>query len=692
LDNNAKELLERGTRLFGAKRQLDELHQRIAEECFPARAEFTRDRVVGTEIHDGLYESTPARNHDELSSAFGAVLRPRNKWWFKGRAREQSRRTDAAKRWFEWADGEMRTLIYAARANFQRTMQERDPDVTAFGNGVTSLTENPDRNGLFFEWHHLRDCAWEQNRYYEVDVLHRKFKKPVRVVARMFGESALTSSQKTLLEKNPYEEIELRHVCMPREDYDPSRKSKGLKKQHPYVSVYLNPDNAEVIRESGYYEFPYKVSKWRNRGNSAYAYSPAAMLGLVEARLLQQQARVVLEAGELRVNPPLIARRDGVLGRVQNYPGSVNWVDYEYDEKMGEALRAMDLGGDVGIGLEMKQDTRELLHAIWYLNRLTLPSDKDMTAYEVSERISEYIRSIGPVLEPFETDNAVILDAAFAMAMRLGLLGSIADIPQELRGADTEYEFDTPIQQAIARQRVAQAKESLEFIGLVAKVTPDAMIEVDTHKLVREGLEGIAGGPGWLRKEEDVAAEMAARAQKEEEAAAQAAAMQQMNAVGDLAHKGADLVPKLAGAAQTVAPMLQQMGAGGDEGYPEVDPDLLDDGAGGAAAGLPPELARMLSGGEQGSGPVMRLPPPIEEDEPALELDEILPPQRQGGRRGRQAPMVDDDTAEAAGIQRIESALEKLMTVMSADQEIIYKDGRPAGSRRVLPKPQPQQD
>ena len=140
-----------------------------------------------------------------------------------------------------------------------------------------------------------------------------------------------------------------------------------LFRSKPWVSIYVCPQSRKILQEGGYYEFPYIVRPWEMNDYSAYAYSPAAMLGLCDARLLQSQAAVILDAGERVVNPPLVATQEAVLGGVNNYAGSITWLDPEYDERLGQALRPLETVGNMNIGLEMKVDTREVLAAVWYI-------------------------------------------------------------------------------------------------------------------------------------------------------------------------------------------------------------------------------------------------------------------------------------------------------------------------------------
>lgn len=571
-DSNARELCMLGDRLFAKKAQLDELHQTLAEQVYPERANFTASRVDGQEFATELYESGPAQMRRDLAGAIGAILRPRGKEWFKPTPTDDWRKTDIGLAWCDYARDVMRRLLYTARSNFQKSMADGDDDFVTFGNAIPILTENPDRNGVLFELTHLRDNAWTCNRYGEVDVNHRRFKMTLRRTAQRFGIQALTEQQQKVLEKDPYHEIEIRHVCMPVADYDPyyPRRKWGGK---PYASVYLNPEGQHIIRESGYWEFPFLHRRWRVHDDSVYGYSPAAMLGLVDSRVLQSQTRVILDSGELAVAPPLVAKRDAVLGGVNNYAGAVTWVDMEYDERLGEAIRPLEAGGDVRLGLEMKIDTRNVLMAAWYLNKLMLPPEKSgMTAYEVSERIAEYIRSAGPIFEPFEADNARILDALFSMAMRLGYFGPLDTIPAEIRGGEIKFEFDTPVSQAYKRVKVVRAKEVLEAYGMAMQADPTVKVDLDVRKVFRDTVENMDAEATWLVPKE-VADQKLGELQSAE---AEAMEMQKTNAMLDAADKAAGAGQKGVGAMAQLPMLAAQSGAlMGQQQQPAAVEDLL---------------------------------------------------------------------------------------------------------------------
>jgi hypothetical protein len=546
--------------MFSKKMNLDNLHQILAEEAHPARATFTTTRIDGDEYVRDMYESTPCQNRRDLAYAMGALTRPDDRMWFDFKATEEYRNTERAKTWLVKARDKQRTQLYNRNAAFQTAMHEGDNDFVTFGNAIHGHFESKWRNRLVvYSTYHPRDCAWADDESRHVNEVHRKFKFSLSNWAGQFPGLEMPAKYRALISgKTPHVDIELRHICFPKGRYDCYSSRSNL----PWESIYLDPNEQMIVKQEGYFEFPYTVRRWILGENSAYGYSPASMLGLVDSRLLQSQARVILEAGERQVDPPMIARAEGVLGEVMNYPGYVNWIDANYDERNGEALRAIRTEANIPLGLEMKIDTRNILAAAWFINKLSLPAEQNMTAFEVNERISEYIRSIGPAVKPFEVDNAQLLDVSFNMNLRLGHFGPPQSIPPELRMAEVGYEFDGPIQMAYKRQELQKAREVVVFAGEAVKATgrPEIFDNYDFDRITRDATEAIGGKPEWL-KPLDAVKSMREAATAAAEKVQQAQQQEQMLGA---AHGIADLVPKIAQANQAM-PVIEQGGEGGGQ-------------------------------------------------------------------------------------------------------------------------------
>lgn len=672
-DENAKELTQISDRLFAKRYTLTTLWQTLAEQCMPERADFTRTRVEGEEFGVHLFESAPVRYRRDLANNLGAILRPEEERWFTPKPRNMRHNTHAARMWLDTQAEVLRSAIYSPKANFSVAMSQGDDDYVTFGNAVHAITESETRDGFLFETFHLRDCVWQVDRADEVNWLARKMKMTLRQKMERWGERALSEAERETYQKDPHYEAEVRHVVMPSDMYEPYRKGQrtAFRRQRGFASIYYCPVQNWILSEGSYWEFPYIVRRWKRLSNSQYAFSPAAMHGLIDSRLLQSQAEVILEAGERLVDPPKVAYKDSVLGGINTMPGETTWLDADHDERQrGDALRVLDTGGNIPLGLEMKQDTRMQLADAWFINKLTLPQDKDMTAYETRERIAEYIRTNGPLFRPILADNARMLDTCFMMLFRFtaaanrageaGPFGWIEDVPEELQGEEITYDFSTPLQIAYERQKVAKAREVIEGTALLVQATGD-QTQWDHHEvdlINRDAGMAASGNANWMKPLEDVQALRDARAEQMR--------MQQAVAEGQ---QNLDAIPKVAAAAgalqqmgQAMLPPPDQQGqAGGDD----FDLAALGDEMG--AGEMPPAQPQMPEGAA--------LSQPIwSQDQYAqfadVEPDEEVPatPLRRSGPQRRSAPK---ESASANDIGEIKTALAELIKTMSAPKRVV---------------------
>jgi len=215
----------------------------------------------------------------------------------------------------------------------------------------------------------------------------------------------------------------------------------------------------------------------------------------------------LLEAGEKAVNPPIIATQDVVRSDVSMYAGGITWVDKEYDEKAGASLRPLqqDLRG-LPFGQDMIQDSREMLAQAFYLNKLTIPERApEMTAYEVGQRVQEYIRGALPIFEPMEANyNGGICEVTFETLFRAGVFGSPHDIPRNLRGTGIEFEYESPLHDAIEEQQGQKFLESKALIQEALDLDRGAAYVLDTRVALRSALEGVGVPAEWINPKEEV--------------------------------------------------------------------------------------------------------------------------------------------------------------------------------------------
>jgi hypothetical protein len=285
----------------------------------------------------------------------------------------------------------------------------------------------------------------------------------------------------------------------------------------------------KTIEKVGVFSPIYVIPRWQTVSGSQYAYSPATVAALPDARLLQAMTYTLLEAGEKQVNPPMIAVQEAIRSDVSIFAGGITWVDAAYDEKLGEVLRPLTQDkSSMPLGVDMARDTRFMLSEAFYLSKLNLPQRApEMTAYEVGQRIQQYIRDALPLFEPMELEyNGAICEETFSLLLRSGAFGSPFDLPESLQGADIQFRFESPLHEAIEREKGNRFMEAQQYIAASVQFDPSTAMLIDAKQALRDVLEGIGVPAKWVVSKDDVEAQMQAQAQQQE-AATMLAGMQQ---------------------------------------------------------------------------------------------------------------------------------------------------------------------
>jgi hypothetical protein len=538
-------LIQRSDFLLGQRGSLLSLWQCVADNFYPERADFTITRAIGDEFADHLTSSYPIIVRRDLGNSFTSMLRPSGQDWFQVSVGREDRLDNAGKAWLENASNVQRRAMYDRVAMFSRATKEADHDFAAFGQAALSEEINWRRPGLLYRTWHLRDMAWCDGADGQMDFITRRWKPTAIDLVRDFPKTVSTKVREMVEKDNgrrAYEDVNVRHVVVRAENYD--GPYGGPKAKLPWVSIFIDCDNQTVLEEKPRRTSYYVIPRWQTVSGSQYAFSPATVAGLPDARLIQSMSYTLLTAGEKAANPPMIAKQEVVRSDMGVYSGGVTWIDAEYDERLGEALRpiASDYRG-LPAGQGMLSDARALLETAFYLNRLTMPPPgPEMTATEATFRAEEYIRQAAPLFEPMEAEyNAPLCENTFDDLLYAGAFGSLEDIPESLRGADIKFKFEGPLIRAKDRELATTFVNSKALIAEAVQLDPAMAKIMNTEKALRSALKGGGTPSDWL-KDEDEMAEISAQMAEREAAARQA----------DFIGKGAAVVEQVGKAGQAV--------------------------------------------------------------------------------------------------------------------------------------------
>lgn len=503
LPKKYRELLEQGEKLYADRLPLLSLWQEVADNFYPERADFTISRSLGREFAENLTTSYPIIARRDLGNAFSSMLRPTEKQWFHNRVQKEPVMEDS-RQWLEWSEGTMRRAMYDRASQFVRATKEADHDFAAFGQAVISSEIVVGKQGphLLYRCRHLRDVVWCENAHRQIDTVYCKLKLTARDMVRLFKGNV--HRMVTLAnEKDPYKEYDVRHVVISSEYFADDAKGRRF----PYISLYIDVDNQFILEETPSRNLIYTIPRWQTVSGSQYAFSPATVAALPDARLIQQMAYTLLEAGQVAVRPPMMAVQEAVRSDAQLFSGGFTWVDAEYDGKLSEAMRPVYEAHDgMQIGNEMMQDIRHMIAEAFFLNKLNLPQrTNDMTAYEVSQRIQEYIRNALPLFEPMEMDyNGALCEQTFDLLMANGAFGNPYEIPPALKGQDIQFRFESPLHDALEAVKPQKFLEARQMLEQVVQLDPISARIINQRTALRDALRGNNTPATWIRTEKEM--------------------------------------------------------------------------------------------------------------------------------------------------------------------------------------------
>lgn len=544
MDQRITTLNDQSESLFTKRQPMMSFWQEAADNFYPQRADFTTSRNIGRDFAALLSTSYPIMIREELGSQISTMLRPAGQEWFQMGITRDDKVDNEGKRWLEWATRFQRRAMYDEATKFTRATKEGDQDFSTFGQCVVSAELTRDLNRLLFRCWHLRDVAWGESYDGNTIPIYRKWNPTLWEYNKVF-QGKISQKAKDRLDKAPFDTIKIKHAMVMADDYE---APVGKKWRQKYASIFFEEDGGFVCEEVGKHDPMYVIPRWQTVSGSQYAYSPAVVSALPDARLIQSMTLTMLEAGEKAANPPMVATQEAVRSDIQIFAGGTTWVDAEYDEKLGEALRPLNLDHrGLPVGLQMLQETRKTITEAFFLNKLTMPTmGPEMTAYEVGQRIQQYIRQALPLFEPMEMDyNGQLCKLVFdIMKNAPGGFGDPRDIPQSIRGADIKFTFESPLHQALDKEKATIFQQARGLLAQAIALDPSSAAMVDINTALRDALEGAGVPAKWMRTQD----QMTKISDQEHE-------MQKSEELLNTIDRGADTAKKVGEAGKSLQPV-----------------------------------------------------------------------------------------------------------------------------------------
>jgi len=472
----------RQTKLESDKSNCMSRLQDVADYVAPHREDiwgtYLKGEQKGKKIYDGTALGAAVLATDGIH---GYHVSPAFPWFKYAMNRKDVNKIPEVREWLQ----EIEFNMYQAlnRSNFYSEMWMYIYDGLTAGTAAIYPEEDLIEDRISFETIHPGEIYIAENRYGEVDVLHRKRKLSARQLVQKFGTDNLPVQIRQIYESSPFTEFEIIHAVFPREEYDSRMKDAQNKR---YASVWLLTAGNHLCRVSGFDRFPFAVWRYMRSGKEPYGISPA-MLAIADIKGLNLMEKCDLGARQMALDPPLNVP-SYLEGKVEWKPRGINYMR-DAKDRITPANTGSDFPATDDIIIRKQNAIKERFHVDTFLMLASLEGRGQRTAYEVSELMAEKAAVLGAELGPLNTELDDLNELVYDIEVAAGRMPDPPDILYELAANDSSLRFDPVYMGPLAQaQREKFAKEGIRkfFMEItpILNAKPETLDKIDADAAI----------------------------------------------------------------------------------------------------------------------------------------------------------------------------------------------------------------
>lgn len=515
----------------------------LSDWVSPRRGRFlTSDRNKGDKRNQRIINSAATMALRTLSSGMMAGITSPARPWFRLATPDSDMMEFApVKLWLARVEEIMREIFN--QSNVYQTLPNLYRELGLFGTGCVSVVGDFEDVIRVYP-HTVGSYMIANNDRLEADTLYRDFEMTVGQIVGKFVYDGnprgpahwdrASPAVKNLYDRGTVDEwVPVVHAIEPNDDRDLRLKDA---KNKPFRSVYYETGNndARLLRQSGFDEFPAMAPRWDVTGEDVYGTDCPGMTALGDVKALQVEMKRKAQAIDKMANPVLGGPASLRNVPISSLPGGGNFYSaegegrhklepvYEVDPRVQELM--MDI-----------QETQQRIDKAFYADlflAMSLDRRNDRpTAREVDEVHEEKLLMLGPVLERLHGELLnPLIDLTFAQMVKADIL---PPAPEELQDQPLKVEYISILAQAQRAVGTASIERLGGFIGGLAAFNPDVADKFDMDQAVDDYGEMTGVSPKLIRADDKV---LEIREGRQKQMAAQAA-MASMQPMADAANK-----------------------------------------------------------------------------------------------------------------------------------------------------------
>lgn len=496
--------------------------QEITRYMVPDRASYTTTITPGQKTMQWVFDATPIWCVVQFAAGLHSLLTSPTLKWFGLKADDDALDSvPEVRAWLDKVTANLYGILNSPKRNFATQSQELWLDLGSIGGGAMAILEGR-QTDIFFSTRHMKECVIEENDEDRVDVMRRRFEFTAKQATERWGARAGEKAVKAMADGKEDQIFAYHHSVEPRRQRDPQRSDA---KHKPFESCYVAEADQELVSEGGFDEFPYitpRLSKVSGEINGRGCGSWA----LPDVKMLQEMTKLVLQAAQLSVKPPMQLPDNGFLVPIKSTPGALNF--YRSGTRPTDRIETIKMGGDIALGIELINRVETHIMRTFYVDLMRMPMDlanpvsdgKGSTATYWLQRREKEMMALSPMLARVSAEG---LDPAigrvFAIQWRrskrlgFGPGSPFPPPPPQLSGVPLHVEYVSPIAIAQKSSALDNTRRLIEQQLLLRQINPESRIFLNEEAIMRLTARDLNTPVDALKSAEQIEAELEADAE-----------------------------------------------------------------------------------------------------------------------------------------------------------------------------------
>lgn len=445
-----------------------------------------------------------------FSSGMLSGVSPPSDQWFQLRIADKSGGADLEKyrpaaEWLEQVEKVFRKDFI--KKNFYTQQVSSYKHIGLYGMQAMLVGESPKGQGTYYRDVPVDEIYVANDFAGRVNVVFREMNITLQHALQMFGKENLSPLlQKQAEEKNANFQslVTIIHAVI---EKAPGYENIIGNNTLEYASYYFEPGEEHLISEGGFDSIPYIVTRAYSDGRSPYSISPGT-IALADVLMINEIKRLMLQAGQLSVSPPMLMPDRGLVGRLNYNSGALNMYRKDGSVDVND-FQPLKLVGEFKLAMDLMQQAQKDVNAAFFVDLFLMIHNRTQagkgtpTAMEIEQLATEKSFLLAPILINQQQENFNrLFERVFEIKKKER--GAIPPPPPELQDADIEIEYVSPLiraQQAMKTQEILQA---VQEVGMIGQTFPQVMDIMDGDALARNVLENRGVPQSCIRAVQEV--------------------------------------------------------------------------------------------------------------------------------------------------------------------------------------------